>query len=61
MERSERPAAVEQEEQEHIEQLIDEALEETFPASDPPSPAVGVAPGRGEEEIRKEGKTSRRW
>jgi hypothetical protein len=26
--------------EEHIERLIDEALEETFPASDPPSPAV---------------------
>jgi hypothetical protein len=30
--------------EEHIEQLIDEALEETFPASDPPSPAVDARP-----------------
>ena len=28
--------------EEHIEQLIDEALQETFPASDPPRPAVDV-------------------
>jgi hypothetical protein len=28
----------------HIEQLIDEALEETFPASDPPAPAVDARP-----------------
>ena len=27
---------------EHIERLIDEALEESFPASDPPAPAVDV-------------------
>jgi hypothetical protein len=30
--------------EDHVEQLIDEALEETFPASDPPSPAVGARP-----------------
>jgi hypothetical protein len=28
--------------EEHIEALIDEALQETFPASDPPRPAVDV-------------------
>ncbi len=27
----------------HVEALIDEALKETFPASDPPAPAVDVA------------------
>jgi hypothetical protein len=26
--------------EDHLEALIDEALEETFPASDPPAPAV---------------------
>jgi len=30
---------------EHAERLIDEALEETFPASDPISPAVDPKPG----------------
>jgi hypothetical protein len=25
----------------HLDELLDEALEETFPASDPPSPASG--------------------
>jgi hypothetical protein len=34
--------------EEHIERLIDEALEETFPASDPPAPAVYVKKGDGE-------------
>jgi hypothetical protein len=33
---------------EHIERLIDEALEETFPASDPPAPAVYLEKGDGE-------------
>lgn len=28
--------------EEHLEQLIDESLEETFPASDPPRPALTV-------------------
>jgi hypothetical protein len=34
--------------EEHIERLIDEALEETFPASDPPAPAVYVRKGDAE-------------
>jgi hypothetical protein len=29
--------------EDHVEALIDEALEETFPASDPPAPAVDTA------------------
>ena len=33
--------------EDHIEELIDEALEETFPASDPPAPAVWVATQSG--------------
>lgn len=33
--------------EDHIEELIDEALEETFPSSDPPRPAVWVATQSG--------------
>ena len=32
--------------EDHIEQLLDEALEESFPASDPPAPAVEAALAR---------------
>jgi hypothetical protein len=28
--------------EDHVEELLDEALEETFPASDPPAPAIEV-------------------
>lgn len=28
--------------EDHVEELLDEALEETFPASDPPAPAIDV-------------------
>jgi hypothetical protein len=33
--------------EDHVEALIDEALKETFPASDPPAPAVNVATPAG--------------
>ncbi len=29
--------------EDHVEELIDEALQETFPASDPPAPAIHAA------------------
>jgi hypothetical protein len=29
--------------EDHVEALIDEALKETFPASDPPAPAIDIA------------------
>jgi hypothetical protein len=32
-----KPADVDQSEKRHMDELLDEALEETFPASDPPS------------------------
>ncbi|HET7596815.1 MAG TPA: hypothetical protein VFK15_07775 [Burkholderiales bacterium] len=34
--------------EQHLEQLIDESLEETFPASDPPRPALTVMAVRAE-------------
>jgi len=46
---------------EHIERLIDEALEETFPASDPPS-AGDRAPAWQRRRKMPEGKDiSKRW
>ena len=41
---------------EHVEELIDEALKETFPASDPPAPAVEVVFGKDKARTGKGGK-----
>lgn len=39
--------------EDHIEALIDEALQETFPASDPPAPAIDIET-QAEKLSRKE-------
>jgi hypothetical protein len=39
--------------EDHVEELLDEALEETFPASDPPAPAIEVET-QAEKLSRKE-------
>jgi hypothetical protein len=38
------------------EELVDEALEETFPASDPISPGVGPGEPLSQKNVRKPGK-----
>ncbi len=44
--------------EDHIEQLIDEALRETFPASDPPAPAVDVLPAKDQGPARRNPRTA---
>jgi hypothetical protein len=48
-----KPDEKKRDEKKHIEDLLDEALDETFPASDPPAmtePAPGETPGPGKED-----------